>query len=55
MYYRLQDMISERLYHQVLQQLIVVALGLLTISVVLSSCHARKDECSAYSEVEAVD
>ncbi|MDG1261959.1 MAG: hypothetical protein P8H59_09580 [Flavobacteriales bacterium] len=43
---------AEELYHQVLQKLIIVFLGLLTLSVVLTSCTPQHQKCSAYSDVD---
>ncbi|MBL7942857.1 MAG: hypothetical protein JNM00_08830 [Flavobacteriales bacterium] len=38
--------------HTVLQRLIIVFLGLLTVGVLLSSCTAGHSSCAAYDRVE---
>jgi hypothetical protein len=45
---------TEELYHTVLQRLIIITLGLLTVSVLMTSC-ARPEHCSAYDQVELVE
>lgn len=42
----------EELYHTVLQKLIITALGLLTVSVLLTSCMTPYETCAAYNAVE---
>ena len=42
---------AEELFHTVLQKLIVMLLGLLTVGVILTSCTYQKT-CSAYNDVE---
>lgn len=42
----------EELYHTVLQKLIILTLGLMTVGVLLSSCTAPNKACSAYNEIE---
>ena len=42
----------EELYHQVLQKMIIVFLGLLTLSVFLTSCAPQHQKCSAYNAVD---
>lgn len=42
---------AEDLNHAVLQRLIMLLLGLMTISVVMTSC-TYKEKCSAYNAVE---
>jgi hypothetical protein len=42
----------EELYHAVLQKLIITALGLLTVSVLLTSCMTPYETCAAYNAVE---
>ncbi|GEM_PF-2261971 len=41
----------DKLYHQVLQKMIIVFLGLLTLSVFLTSCTTQQQACSAYDSV----
>lgn len=43
--------ITEEKYHEVLQKLIMLFLGLLTMSVVLTSCYSA-ESCAAYGGVE---
>ena len=43
--------ITEDKYHDVLQKLIMLFLGLLTMSVVLTSCHAS-ESCAAYGDID---
>ncbi|MDP4587553.1 MAG: hypothetical protein NWQ53_10590 [Flavobacteriales bacterium] len=43
--------ITEEKYHEVLQKLIILFLGLLTMSVVLTSCHAS-ESCAAYGDID---
>ncbi|MDG1159359.1 MAG: hypothetical protein P8N19_07705 [Flavobacteriales bacterium] len=43
--------ITEEKYHEVLQKLIMLFLGLLTMSVVLTSCHAS-ESCAAYGDID---
>lgn len=43
--------ITEEKYHEVLQKLIMLFLGLLTMSVVLTSCHAA-ESCAAYGDID---
>jgi hypothetical protein len=38
--------------HVVLQRLIIVFLGLLTLGVIAQSCTAHHTSCSAYNKVE---
>jgi hypothetical protein len=38
--------------HEVLQRLIVIFLGLLTLGVVVQSCGTTHSSCSAYSRTE---
>jgi len=38
--------------HQVLQRLIIVFLGLLTLGVVVQSCKTNHSSCAAYDKVE---
>ena len=38
--------------HEVLQRLIVIFLGLLTLGVVVQSCGTTHHSCSAYDRVE---
>ncbi|WP_306643962.1 hypothetical protein [Sanyastnella coralliicola] len=47
----------EEMYHTVLQKLIIMLLGLLTLSVVLTSCGTQTKQCSAYNgvAVEVID
>lgn len=42
----------EDLYHTILQKLIMLILGLMTVGVLLSSCTMQNKSCSAYNEVE---
>lgn len=42
---------AEELYHQVLQKMIIVFLGLLTLSVILTSCSTHQQACSAYDSI----
>jgi len=42
----------EELYHDVLQKLIIIVLGLLTASVLLTSCMTPYETCAAYNAVE---
>lgn len=44
----------EEVYHTVLQKLIIMMLGLLTISVLLTSCGSQTKSCSAYDGVDVV-
>lgn len=43
---------TEELYHSVLQKLIMMMLGLLTVGVLLTSCVPVKGSCAAYNDVE---
>lgn len=43
--------ITEEKYHEVLQKLIMLFLGLLTMSVVLTSCHTS-ESCAAYGNID---
>ena len=43
---------TENWKHAVLQRLIIVFLGLLTLGVVVQSCSAHHTSCSAYDRVE---
>ena len=45
----------EELYHTVLQKLIIMLLGLLTVTVLMTSCTAGAKSCSAYDCVELVE
>lgn len=45
----------EELYHTVLQKLIIMFLGLLTVTVLMTSCTAGAKSCSAYDSVELVE
>lgn len=38
--------------HQVLQRLIIIFLGLLTLGVVFQSCKTNHGSCAAYDRVE---
>lgn len=42
----------EDLYHTILQKLIILMLGLMTVGVFLSSCTMQNKACSAYNDVE---
>ncbi len=43
----------EELYHSVLQKMIIALLGLLTVSVLLTSCMTgAQKHCAAYSDVD---
>lgn len=43
--------ITEEKYHEVLQKLIMLFLGLLTMSVVLTSCYTA-ESCAAYGDID---
>jgi len=46
--------ITEDTYHEVLQKMILIFLGLLTASVILSSCQSG-EPCAAYGGVDQID
>ena len=46
--------VTEEKYHEVLQKLIMLFLGLLTMSVVLTSCYAP-ESCAAYGDIDTTE
>lgn len=46
--------ITEETYHEVLQKMILIFLGLLTVSVILTSCQSG-EPCAAYGGVDQID
>jgi|TARA_Y100000385_G_scaffold290614_1_gene364525 hypothetical protein len=48
-------MFSKKINHLRLQQVLIFAMGVLSIAVLLTSCASGNKSCSAYQEIEAVD
>jgi hypothetical protein len=45
----------DELNHQVLQRLIIMFLGILTLAVIMQSCTVSSAPCSAYDHIEVTD
>jgi hypothetical protein len=48
-------MFSNQINHLRVQQVLVCAMGVLSIAVLLTSCASGSKSCSAYQEIEMVE
>lgn len=46
---------TEELYHSVLQKMIMMVLGLLTVGVLLTSCAPMQNSCAAYNAADITE
>jgi hypothetical protein len=48
-------MFSDKINHVRIQQVLIFAMGMLSIAVIMTSCAHASSNCSAYQEVEVVE